>query len=73
MIKCLCLGALSFPTPFLMYFYIFEISPSPNDHLARGMVVLFLILSGGMFGTLFYYKDSAIEGLKDWFPSKRRG
>jgi hypothetical protein len=54
-----------------MYFYVFGIFPSPNDHLTRSMVVMFLILSGGMFGTLFYYKDSALEGIKDWFPSQR--
>lgn len=71
LIKCICLGALSFPTPFLFYFYVFGIYPMTNDQISRFIVVIFLLLSGSMLGTVFYYKDTAIETLKDWFPSEK--
>jgi hypothetical protein len=72
LIKCMVLGALSFPTPFLIYFYVFGIYPTPNDYFARFFVVIFLILSGGLVGTVYYYRDSAMDTIKDWFPSGKQ-
>ncbi len=71
LIKCICIGSLCFPSPFLFYFYVFGIYPVPNDPVARFLVVIFLILSGGLIGTVFYYRDSAIATVKDWFPSEK--
>ncbi|MEZ0296894.1 MAG: hypothetical protein ACAI35_10615 [Candidatus Methylacidiphilales bacterium] len=48
-----------------------DIAPQINDVQHRFAFVTFLILSGGMLGAIFYYKDSSIMALKDWFPSQR--
>lgn len=70
LMKCIALGALSFPTPFLVIFYTFDLFPE-TDFFMRMIAVIFLMLSGGMIGVTAYYKDSAIEAMKDWFPSER--
>ncbi len=67
--KCIVLGALTFPTPFLVFFYLNTVFPHPNNYLARFYVVIFLILAGGLIGVVSYYRDSAIEAIKDWIPS----
>lgn len=69
LVKSICLGAFTFPTPFLVLFYLDLIFPEPNDYLSRFIVVIFLILSGGLVGVVFYYRDSAMAVVKDWFPS----
>ncbi|PTX91913.1 hypothetical protein DB346_23435 [Verrucomicrobia bacterium LW23] len=65
------MGAFTFPTPFLVLFYTADITPAVDDVQTRFAFVIFLILSGGMLGAIFYYKDTAINTLKDWFPSDR--
>jgi hypothetical protein len=70
LLKCIALGALTFPTPFLVLFYIYNIAPEPDIFFGRFFVVIFLILSGSMIGVVFYYRDSAMETIKDWFPSE---
>jgi hypothetical protein len=70
LVKCITLGAFTFPTPFLVLFYLNMIYPEPNDYIARFIVVIFLILSGGLIGVVFYYRDSAMAAIKDWFPSE---
>jgi hypothetical protein len=67
--KNLCLGAFSFPSPFLIVFYVWGVIP--ETYWERFMVVIFLILSGGLLGVSFFYRDPEIEQKKDWFPSER--
>jgi hypothetical protein len=66
--KSLAVGALSFPSPFLIIFYVSGVIP--DTHRERFMVVIFLILSGAMLGVSFFYRDPETEKKKDWFPSK---
>jgi hypothetical protein len=68
LMKCMALGALSFPTPFLMAFYTFDLFPEA-PLFWRAMTVIFLLLSGGLIGVSAFYKDAAIKAMKDWFPS----
>lgn len=67
--KCIVLGAFTFPTPFLIFLYVFNIGPNTDDYANRFSLVLFLFLAGGIIGLGGYYKDAAIHSLKDWFPS----
>jgi hypothetical protein len=67
LIKCIALGALSFPTPFLLYFFVK--GTIPEDYFNRFIIAIFLLLSGGIIGIVSYYKDAAINTLKEWFPS----
>lgn len=67
LLKCISLGAFSFPTPFLIFLYLFKIVPT--DELMRVMIVLFLIISGGVVGLVYYFRSSEMETKKDWMPS----
>jgi hypothetical protein len=69
LLKCIALGALSFPTPFFICFFLFGINPGDLDH--RFLVTTILLLSGALIGLASFYKDSAVAALKDWYPSDR--
>jgi hypothetical protein len=71
LLKCITMGALSFPTPFFIYFFLDGISPDdiPADH--RFLLIAILLLGGALVGLCSYYKDSAVAALKDWYPSER--
>jgi hypothetical protein len=68
LLKCIALGALSFPTPFFIYFFLAGIDP-PLDPEHRFLVITILLLSGALIGMASFYKDSAVAALKDWYPS----
>jgi hypothetical protein len=68
------MGALSFPTPFLMYiFFIMDVNPNDISFANRFLLITTLLLSGALVGVASYYKDSAITALKDWYPSSKQG
>jgi hypothetical protein len=69
LLKCIALGALSFPTPFFICFFLFGINPGDLEH--RFLVATILLLSGALIGLASFYKDSAVAALKDWYPSDR--
>jgi hypothetical protein len=69
LMKCMTLGALSFPSPVLMFLFYFGLVPSNDEN--RFIILILLLLSGCIVGTAAYYKDRTIVALKDWFPSKR--
>ncbi len=69
LIKCITMGALSFPTPFLIYFFITNVDPTSYSSAVRFLLISTLLLGGAIIGVGFYYKDSAIAALKDWYPS----
>lgn len=69
LLKCIAMGALSFPTPFLMFSFLFELDPGDLEH--RFLVISILLLSGALIGLASFYKDSAMAALKDWYPSDR--
>lgn len=71
LVKCLVLGAFTFPTPFLMFFYVFDLTPQ-LDWFARCMVTLFLLFAGGIVGVMAFHKDHSIDAMKDWLPSSGR-
>jgi len=71
LIKCIVTGAFSFPTPFLIFFYVFNMTPS-LDWFARAMIVLFLLFAGGLVGMFAFHKDRTIDAMKDWLPSVRK-
>ncbi len=71
LIKCITMGALSFPTPFFIYFFITNVDPNDYTYSVRFLLVLILLLSGALIGVGSYYKDSAIAALKDWYPSEK--
>ena len=71
LIKCITMGALSFPTPFFIFFFITNVDPSDISYRNRFLLVTLLLLSGAIVGVASYYKDSAIAALKDWYPSGR--
>jgi len=73
LIKCITMGALSFPTPFLIYFFIMGISPGDISYQGRFLLISILLLSGAIVGVASFYKDSAVAALKDWYPSERPG
>ena len=66
------MGALSFPTPFFIYFFIININPNDMNYPDKFLLITMLLLSGALIGVASYYKDSAIAALKDWYPSERR-
>ena len=72
LIKCITMGALSFPTPFFIYFFIININPNDMNYPDKFLLITMLLLSGALIGVASYYKDSAIAALKDWYPSERR-
>lgn len=71
LIKCITMGALSFPTPFFIYFFITNVDPNEFSAGSRFLLVSLLLLSGALVGVGSYYKDSAIAALKDWYPSDK--
>lgn len=68
LLKCIALGALSFPTPIFICFFLAGINP-PIDPEHRFLVISILLLSGALIGVASFYKDSAVARLKDWYPS----
>jgi hypothetical protein len=74
LIKCITMGALSFPTPFLIYiFFTMNVDPNQISFSSRFLLISTLLLSGALIGVASYYKDSAIAALKDWYPSSKPG
>ena len=71
LIKCITMGALSFPTPFFIYFFISNVDPNAYSSAVRFLLISILLLGGAVIGVGFYYKDSAITALKDWYPSEK--
>ena len=69
LIKCISLGALSFPTPFFIFFFLTNVDPNTISN--RFLLISMLLLSGALIGVAFYYKDSAVAVLKDWYPSEK--
>jgi hypothetical protein len=65
------LGALSFPTPFFIYFFLADFDPSKFSYQGRFLLLTILLLSGSLIGVAFYYRDSAVAALKDWYPSDK--
>jgi len=65
------MGALSFPTPFFIFFFITNVDPSEISYRDRFLLISVLLLGGAMVGVASYYKDSAITALKDWYPSDK--
>jgi hypothetical protein len=73
LIKCITMGALSFPTPFFIYFFIINVDPNAMSYPEKFLLITMLLLSGALVGVGSYYKDSAIAALKDWYPSDKPG
>ena len=69
LLKCIAMGALSFPTPFLIFSFLFAVDPGDLEH--RFLVITILLLSGALIGLASFYKDAAVASLKDWYPSDR--
>jgi len=65
------MGALSFPTPFFIYFFISNVDPNAFSGRDRFLLISVLLLSGALIGLASYYKDSAVAALKDWYPSDK--
>jgi len=63
------MGALSFPTPFFIYFFLSDVDPSKFNYQSRFFLISILLLGGALVGMFSYYKDSAMAALKDWYPS----
>jgi hypothetical protein len=71
LIKCITMGALSFPTPFFIYFFLMDVDPNAISYGSRFLLIAVLLLGGAMVGLGSFYKDSAIAALKDWYPSEK--
>jgi hypothetical protein len=71
LIKCITMGALSFPTPFFIYFFVTDVDPNEMADPKKFLLITMLLLSGALIGVASYYKDSAIAALKDWYPSDK--
>jgi hypothetical protein len=71
LLKCITTGALSFPTPFFIYFFLVGIDPSDMTPQGRFLLITILLLSGALVGLGSFYKDAAVAALKDWYPSER--
>jgi hypothetical protein len=69
--KCITIGAFTFPTPFLIYFFLAGVDAGEISGVGRFLLIITLLLSGSLIGMASYYKDSAIAALKDWYPSKQ--
>jgi uncharacterized membrane protein len=70
LIKCISLGAFSFPTPFFIFFFLTDVDPNQISYKNRFLLISILFLSGALIGMASYYKDSAVAVLKDWYPSE---
>lgn len=68
LLQCISLGALTFPTPFLIFLYLFEINPA--DEITRILLILFFIIAGALIGLVSYFRNQDVQGDKDWLPSK---
>ena len=62
------MGALSFPTPFFIYFFMWGFDPNGFSAKDKFLLIFTLLLSGAVIGLAFYYKDSAMAALRDWYP-----
>ena len=71
LIKCITMGALSFPTPFFIYFFLMNVDPDSFNSGNKFLLIAVLLLGGALVGVGSYYKDSAINALKDWYPSEK--
>ena len=69
LMKCITMGALSFPTPFFIYFSLTNVDLNEISYGSKFLLISLLLLSGAVVGVASYYKDSAITALKDWYPS----
>ncbi len=67
-LQSISLGALTFPTPFLIFLYLFNIYPDHESN--RVMIILFLMLSGALIGLVSYFRNYDVQKKKDWVPSK---
>ncbi len=65
------MGAFSFPTPFLIYFFLAGVDAGDVSYQNRFLLITLLLLGGALIGLASFYKDSAIAALKDWYPSRR--
>jgi hypothetical protein len=70
LIKCIALGALIFPTPFFIFFFLSNIDLQGISYANRFLLISILLLSGALVGVAFYYKDAAMAALRDWYPSE---
>jgi hypothetical protein len=70
LMKCMALGAFSFPCPVLIFLFLFNLNPI--DETNRAVIVILLLLSGSIVGMTAFYKDKTIIALKDWVPSESR-
>jgi hypothetical protein len=70
LLKCITMGALSFPTPFFIYFFLWGLDPNEVSAKNKFLLISILLLSGALIGLASYYKDSAVTALKDWYPSE---
>ena len=70
LIKCITMGALSFPTPFFIFFFLSDFDLAHISYGNRFLLISTLLLSGALIGVAFYYKDSAMAALRDWYPSE---
>jgi hypothetical protein len=71
LIKCISLGAFSFPTPFFIFFFLTNVDPNEISYKNRFLLISMLFLGGALIGMASYYKDSAVAVLKDWYPSEK--
>ena len=71
LIKCITMGALSFPTPFFIYFFLLNVDPNAFSYGNKFLLITTLLLGGALIGVASYYKDSAVAALKDWYPSDK--
>jgi len=69
LLKCITLGALIFPTPFFIFFFLSNIDLAIIGYGNRFLLISILLLSGALIGVASYYKDSAMAALRDWYPS----
>lgn len=64
------MGALIFPTPFFIFFFLFAFDLADMSYRDRFLLITILLLSGALVGVASYYKDSAMAALRDWYPSE---
>ncbi len=69
LLQSISLGALTFPTPFLIFLYLFNIYP--NHDFNRVLIILFLMISGAVIGLVSYFRNLDLQKRKDWVPSKK--